>query len=929
MKTYHIIHALVATLLCVVTSTNALSSPHKPLKRISHPATLGFDIVPRRTLNTRSQSWTKSLNPLHRRSDDDQLLHTDSFRLTLRAFDQTYHLHLRPNEALFHPNARINHYSPDGEITRTEPLLRSDYKVYEGEVVSPGRTAERWNEDSAGGLISPARRELGWARIIVHDQGDAKAGRAPVYEGAFSADGIVHHIKTRDNYVRHRRRGLDVEVETEDEHLVIFRDIDMGDEDAHPQARSLAKSCGHDTLDYNVNTELNPVLTYTTESRKRMSTPWYDPRRVDDVDPIDLDSRLVRRQNDISGNVTSNYIDRIGSHEGCKPTQSFIYMGVAADCEYVTKYGGAANATTQILNNWNSASALYKSTFNISMGIVELAVQDANCPASASSSVPWNVACNNNAVTLNDRLSLFSAWRGAKGGADGAGLWHLMSGCPTGTEVGVAWLGQLCNTESFGQTGNVVSGTGVSTVTITEWQVVAHEIGHNFGAIHDCADGCTLTDTCCPATKTACTSTSVFIMDAVSNVGENTFSPCSVGNICAAMETMNTTCLLGADSNIQIISKQMCGNGIVETGEECDPGKGNDSPCCDSTTCKFINGAVCDPKSSDCCTNSCQFAPATQVCRPSQDPTCDTAETCPGNSSDCPSDKTAADGTSCGGNGLACASGICTSPDLQCQQAGSSMGLTKACPASNDKSCQVSCQDPTNSQACFTLTAQLVNGSPCGYGGRCENNVCKAGSIADTIKAWYTQNLQISIPVTIVVGIVVLLILWRITTGIMGCCRRAKARRQQAAYKANLAGRQRLSSWVPPQGLQDNGENPPMRSTAPTSRLSRSGYVSPGMSYPPSHSDDYPDDSWQQGGQRQGGQRRNPSDGYPDDSWQQGGQRRNPSDGYNFEAYQLGQMNDGRRATSPEQQNRGAPGWVDDRAYNGEAYSNSRQPGWR
>ncbi|KAG9050963.1 hypothetical protein FS837_000626 [Tulasnella sp. UAMH 9824] len=868
MKSYYLIHALVATLLCVLTSTN------------------GFDIVPRKALNARSQSRSTSSNPLHRRASDDHLLHTDSFRLTLRAFDQTYHLHLRPNEALFHPNARINHYSPNGEIVRTEPLLRSDYKVYEGEVVSPGRTAERWNEDSTGGLISQVRRELGWARIIVHDQGDAKAGRAPVYEGAFSANGIVHHIKTRENYVRHRRRGLDVDVETEDEHLVIFRDIDMSDEDAHPHERSLSKSCGHDTLDYNVNPALNPVLALAAE-RKRMSTPWYDPRRVDDVDPIDLDSRLVRRQNnDISGNVTSNYIDRIGSHEGCSPTQSFIYMGVAADCEYVTKYGGSANATTQILNNWNSASALYKSTFNISMGIVELAVQDANCPATASSSVPWNVACSTSGVTLNDRLSLFSSWRGAKGGSDGAGLWHLMSGCPTGTEVGVAWLAQLCNTQSFGETGNVVSGTGVSTATITEWQVVAHEIGHNFGAIHDCGEGCTLTDTCCPATKTSCSSTAVYIMDAVSNVGENQFSPCSVGNICASMQTMNTTCLLGADEQVQIISKQMCGNGIVEDGEECDPGKGNTSPCCDSNTCKFINGAVCDPKSSDCCTNSCQFAPASQVCRPSKDSACDMAENCPGNSADCPSDKTVADGTSCGGNGLACASGICTSPDLQCQQAGASMGLKKACPARNDKSCQVSCQDPSNSQACFTLQATLVDGSPCGYGGKCENNICKAGSVLDTIKAWYTQNLQISIPVTVVVGIVVLLILWRIVSGIMGCCRRAKARRQQAAYKANLAGRQRLSSWVPPQGLQGDGENPPMRSTEPTSRPPRSG--------------------WQQGGQ----------------------QRRNPSDGYNFESYQLGQMNDGR-ATSPEQRNRGATGWVDDRLYNGEAYSNSREPGWR
>jgi hypothetical protein len=130
-----------------------------------------------------------------------------------------------------------------------------------------------------------------------------------------------------------------------------------------------------------------------------------------------------------------------------------------------------------------------QTTFNMSLGIVELAIQDSTCPT-GSANPAWNVQCSTS-VTLNDRLSLFSAWRGERGGASGsgagdsAGLWHLMSGCPTGTEVGVAWLGQVCNTRSSGSQGNVVSGTAVSTAGRTEWQVVAHEIGHNFGAIHD------------------------------------------------------------------------------------------------------------------------------------------------------------------------------------------------------------------------------------------------------------------------------------------------------------------------------------------------------------------------------------------------------------------------------------------------------------
>lgn len=95
-----------------------------------------------------------------------------------------------------------------------------------------------------------------------------------------------------------------------------------------------------------------------------------------------------------------------------------------------------------ILNDWNTASALYRQTFNVSLGIVELAVMDSTCPSSATSDNPWNVDCS--VLQLNDRLSAFSSWRATQKKGDTAGLWHLMSGCATGQEVGVAWLGQLC-----------------------------------------------------------------------------------------------------------------------------------------------------------------------------------------------------------------------------------------------------------------------------------------------------------------------------------------------------------------------------------------------------------------------------------------------------------------------------------------------------
>lgn len=68
------------------------------------------------------------------------------------------------------------------------------------------------------------------------------------------------------------------------------------------------------------------------------------------------------------------------------------------------------------------------------------------CPSQPDPTLPWNIPCSS--AALDDRLSIFSQWRGQKG-QDGAGLWHLMSGCPSGTEVGIAWLATLFVTRSL------------------------------------------------------------------------------------------------------------------------------------------------------------------------------------------------------------------------------------------------------------------------------------------------------------------------------------------------------------------------------------------------------------------------------------------------------------------------------------------------
>ncbi|KAI0035279.1 Metallo-peptidase family M12B Reprolysin-like-domain-containing protein [Vararia minispora EC-137] len=744
----------------------------QPLKRIAHPTTHAIDIIPRPALQSqrRYQHHTRSI-PL----DAPQLLHSDSFRLTLSAFDEVFHLHLRPNDELVHPDARIIYHtaSPDGSTlaTHSVPLLRETVRAYWGEVVAPHLTADRLRQDIAR-VMRPTGNVLGWARIIVHDQGDADSGRSPVFEGAFSVNGIVHHVMTKVNYLRNKHR-LDPHPFLDQDHpdsgLVIWRDSDQlgmpeyaAETPYAPSANAGARTCSHDDLAWNTNPSLNPVL-------RRPPSIWSNPL-----------AGLLLRRDDIAGNGTStNFVNNIGQSAGCPTDQRVLYMGVATDCEYTSNYGSVENATQQILNDFNTASALYKasrfaftshSTFNVSLGIIELQIQPPTCPTTTNSSVPWNIGCNATNVDLNSRLSLFSQWRGNKG-ADGAGLWHLVSGCPTGSEIGVAWLATLCQQTAQPQGGQFVSGTGVSTIGRTEWQVVAHEIGHNFGAI--CANGCNSTSACCPLSSTTCDANSQFIMNPVADSSERVFSPCTLGNICSLMgsKQMNTSCLVPPDPNIRTISLNECGNGIVEGGEDCDPGTGVNSTCCNTSTCKFNAGAVCDPSSSSCCTSQCQFAPVTTVCRPAKNGTCDTPEMCTGNSASCPADVFAPNGQSCGSNGLQCADGQCTSLDLQCQQAGASMGLTRACGRRDDTSCRVSCQNPNSTNACVVLTSQLVDGSPCGYGGSCNSGNCIPGSALDTFRALYTQNLQIAIPVTVVAGLFALLLIVLIVRSCWHCMR--------------------------------------------------------------------------------------------------------------------------------------------------------------
>ncbi|CEP15429.1 hypothetical protein [Parasitella parasitica] len=729
------------------------------LDRIESISNINVQIAPRprHFFEKRSQSANPERQP-------KKIEHDDSIRLALNAYNQTFYLCLEPNLDLFHPEAVVHHTGD----SISQHIQRQDILVYKGHVEQSFDMDNRWMQEQAGILgFDSDSTKLGWARILIrHDLMLKHKTDQPIIEGAFKIKNDIYHIKSTSNY-NLVKRSVDITAPHSDL-MVIYRDSDTQQQPQQQQEASKSHGCGFDNL---------------------------------------LHRSIVKRgdqQPQPNGGFTKL------SGQGCPTTKKINYMGAAADCTYVQYYRSADNAKTQIINNFNMASAVFEETFNISLGLINITIMDRSCPAEIDKDVSWNRACNGS-YSLGDRLSDFSLWR-SKMSNDGAGLWHLMTNCATGVEVGLAWLKQLCNTEATVQISSdgkeqFVSGTGVSAITRDEWKVVAHEIGHGFGktllrkhksrcvinkrrilgAIHDCtADDCPCVGDdcqCCQLSSNQCDS-SGFLMSALSNRSAEAFSPCSVNTICNAFPGIGT-CLADPNEKLhQVYQLNTCGNGIKEEGEECDT-NGVDTACCDAKTCKLKPTAVCEDSNQGCC-HQCQIRPKNDLCRPASSP-CDIEEYCSGTSAECPPDAYIRDGASCGADGYTCASGQCTSRDAQCLSRGSVLNITQSCVRNNEE-CKLLCNSP-NSDKCLIFSGNFIDGTPCGFGGRCLSGECQNGGAIGSSLLYLSDHKNIAIPIGIAAFLVIsafaFLLFWLGYCPCTGC--REKKRRRRSARAASSA----------------------------------------------------------------------------------------------------------------------------------------------
>jgi hypothetical protein len=189
-----------------------------------------------------------------------------------------------------------------------------------------------------------------------------------------------------------------------------------------------------------------------------------------------------------------------------------IQLAVVGDNEFSQlTFSGGLTPEAAIAARFNVVDGIFSAQVGVKINVADVNVFRTADPFS-DTTVP---------ATLLDELA---GWRQLTPAQNSRGLTHMLTGKDLdGTTVGIAFVGSVCRARS---------GSGLSQGNLSATNsalVIAHEMGHNFGAIHDGDVG------------SACETTAQTFLMAPRLNGSSEFSQCSLASIAPVVAA--ATCL--------------------------------------------------------------------------------------------------------------------------------------------------------------------------------------------------------------------------------------------------------------------------------------------------------------------------------------------------------------------------------------------------
>nr|XP_034376437.1 disintegrin and metalloproteinase domain-containing protein 26A-like [Arvicanthis niloticus] len=242
---------------------------------------------------------------------------------------------------------------------------------------------------------------------------------------------------------------------------------------------------------------------------------------------------------------------------------------------------------------------------------------------------------------IHNVLSNFCIWKQKNiGNRIRHDIIHLFVRHRYGKNLALAHVGTVCTPN------NCAVNSFISDSMSEMAFIIAHEMGHNLGMLHDLS-GCT------------CRRKSCIMAPYKSNSPK--FSNCSYEEMLSVVTRRN--CLYNTPDTLVTTLVAICGNNLVEEGEQCDCGSSKScskDPCC-SEGCVLKPGAQC---AFGLCCQDCQFLQTGTMCRKEKNE-CDLPEWCNGTSAECPEDVYKEDGSPCSGG--YCYKMACPEREAQCK----------------------------------------------------------------------------------------------------------------------------------------------------------------------------------------------------------------------------------------------------------------------
>ncbi|XP_059857504.1 disintegrin and metalloproteinase domain-containing protein 5-like isoform X2 [Delphinus delphis] len=236
------------------------------------------------------------------------------------------------------------------------------------------------------------------------------------------------------------------------------------------------------------------------------------------------------------------------------------------------------------------------------------------------------------------------------------------------TFIGATHPAKICDKNFAGGVALYSEGLSLESYALSIVQLLGLNMGMNYDNTEIChCSG----DVCAMSPK------------AVLSEGIKDFSTCSLDDFKYFAAHSGLECLhkILPVEPVYKQRQQTCGNGKLESGEECDCGTSRNCThpaCCDPKTCRKKKNKICG--SGECCTRNCKIKPVNTLCRRSVDE-CDFDDFCDGTNAHCVPDTYARDGQSCDSGNSFCYKGQCRSFTRQCRKliGGASTGAPFAC----------------------------------------------------------------------------------------------------------------------------------------------------------------------------------------------------------------------------------------------------------